>query len=100
RLRVAVLAPGGRTVTEEGPAAKILPRCGYCRPMHTVAVIALPDVIAFDLTTAAGVFGRVVLPSGAPGYRVRVRYRSRRQRGADAHRHRARHLRGRRRGHD
>src|SRR4029078_6378941 len=72
RLRVAVLAPGGRTVTEEGPAAKILPRCGYCRPMHTVAVIALPDVIAFDLTTAVEVFGRVVLPSGEPGYRVRV----------------------------
>ena len=40
--------------------------------MHTVAVIALPDVIAFDLTTAVEVFGRVVLPSGEPGYRVRV----------------------------
>jgi transcriptional regulator GlxA family with amidase domain len=40
--------------------------------MHTVAVVALPDVIAFDLTTAVEVFGRVVLPSGEPGYRVRV----------------------------
>ena len=40
--------------------------------MHTVAVIALPDVIAFDLTTAVEVFGRVVLPSGEPGYRVLV----------------------------
>lgn len=40
--------------------------------MHTVAVVALPDVIAFDLTTAVEVFGRVVLPSGAAGYRVMV----------------------------
>jgi transcriptional regulator GlxA family with amidase domain len=40
--------------------------------MHTVAVVALPDVIAFDLSTAAEVFGRVVLPSGEPGYRVLV----------------------------
>ena len=40
--------------------------------MHTVAVVALPDVIAFDLTTAVEVFGRVVLPSGEPGYRVLV----------------------------
>ena len=28
--------------------------------MHTVAVVALPDTIAFDLTTAVEVFGRVV----------------------------------------
>jgi len=40
--------------------------------MHTVAVVALPDVIAFDLTTAVEVFGRVVLSSGEPGYRVLV----------------------------
>jgi transcriptional regulator GlxA family with amidase domain len=40
--------------------------------MHTVAVVALPDVIAFDLTTAVEVFGRVRLPSGGPGYRVLV----------------------------
>jgi len=40
--------------------------------MHTIAVVALPDVIAFDLTTAVEVFGRVVLPSGGLGYRVLV----------------------------
>ena len=40
--------------------------------MHTVAVVALPMSIAFDLTTAVEVFGRVVLPSGEPGYRVLV----------------------------
>jgi transcriptional regulator GlxA family with amidase domain len=40
--------------------------------MYTVAVVALPDTIAFDLTTAVEVFGRVVLPSGEPGYRVLV----------------------------
>jgi transcriptional regulator GlxA family with amidase domain len=40
--------------------------------MHTVAVVALPDVIAFDLTTAVEVFNRVWLPSGEPGYRVLV----------------------------
>jgi transcriptional regulator GlxA family with amidase domain len=40
--------------------------------VHTVAVLALPDTIAFDLTTAVEVFGRVVLPSGKPGYRVLV----------------------------
>jgi transcriptional regulator GlxA family with amidase domain len=38
--------------------------------MHTVAVLALPDTIAFDLTTPIEAFGRVRLPSGAPGYRV------------------------------
>ena len=40
--------------------------------MHTVAVVALRDVIGFDLTTAVEVFSRVVLPSGEPGYRVLV----------------------------
>jgi transcriptional regulator GlxA family with amidase domain len=40
--------------------------------MHTVAVVALPNVIAFDLTTAIEVFDRVVLPGGAKGYRVLV----------------------------
>lgn len=40
--------------------------------MHTVAVIALPDTIAFDLATPVEVFGRVTLPSGDPGYRVIV----------------------------
>ena len=40
--------------------------------MHTVAVLALPDTIAFDLCTATETFGRVMLPSGEPGYRVLV----------------------------
>jgi transcriptional regulator GlxA family with amidase domain len=40
--------------------------------MHTVAIVALPDVIAFDLTTAVEVFGRVVLPCGGSGYRMLV----------------------------
>jgi transcriptional regulator GlxA family with amidase domain len=40
--------------------------------MHVVAVLALPDTIAFDLATAVEAFGRVQLPSGAPGYRVVV----------------------------
>ncbi|AGB24261.1 transcriptional regulator containing an amidase domain and an AraC-type DNA-binding HTH domain [Mycobacterium sp. JS623] len=40
--------------------------------MHTVAVLALPDTIAFDLSTAVETFGRVQLPTGGPGYRVLV----------------------------
>jgi transcriptional regulator GlxA family with amidase domain len=40
--------------------------------MHTVALVALPDVIAFDLTTAIEVFDRVVLSGGQKGYRVLV----------------------------
>ena len=40
--------------------------------MLTVAVIALPDVIAFDLSTPIETFGRVNLPSGEPAYRVLV----------------------------
>ncbi|KUI37700.1 AraC family transcriptional regulator [Mycobacterium sp. IS-1590] len=40
--------------------------------MHTVAVVALPNTIAFDLGTAVEVFGRARLPSGEPGYRVVV----------------------------
>ena len=40
--------------------------------MHTLVVVALPDTIAFDLSTAVEVFGRVELPSGASGYRVIV----------------------------
>ncbi|MFI5510969.1 GlxA family transcriptional regulator [Mycobacterium sp. NPDC051804] len=38
--------------------------------MHVVAVLALPDTIAFDLATPVEAFGRVQLPSGAPGYHV------------------------------
>ena len=40
--------------------------------MHTVAVLALPDTIAFDLSTPVEVFGRVRLPGGRAGYRVQV----------------------------
>ncbi|CAN5369064.1 helix-turn-helix domain-containing protein [soil metagenome] len=40
--------------------------------MHTVAVLALPDTIAFDLSTPIEVFGRVALSDGSPGYRVLV----------------------------
>ncbi|MGX9792324.1 GlxA family transcriptional regulator [Mycobacterium sp. MMS18-G62] len=40
--------------------------------MHTVGVLALPDTIAFDLSTAVEVFGRVQLASGEQAYRVLV----------------------------
>lgn len=40
--------------------------------MHTVVVLALPDAIAFDVTTPVEVFGRVRLPDGRPRYRVEV----------------------------
>ncbi len=40
--------------------------------MHTVAVLALPDVIAFDLATAVEIFARAMLPDGRPAYRVIV----------------------------
>jgi transcriptional regulator GlxA family with amidase domain len=40
--------------------------------MHTIAVLALPDTIAFDLCTAVETFGRVTLTSGELGYRVLV----------------------------
>ncbi|MEU7893931.1 helix-turn-helix domain-containing protein [Nonomuraea sp. NPDC049152] len=40
--------------------------------MHTVAVLALDQVIPFDLSTPIEVFGRTRLPGGRPGYRVRV----------------------------
>ncbi|MFG1932175.1 GlxA family transcriptional regulator [Mycobacterium sp. NPDC048908] len=40
--------------------------------MHTIAVLALPDTIAFDLSTAVETFGRALLPSGKPGYQVLV----------------------------
>lgn len=44
----------------------------YRPEMHTVAVIALPDTIAFDLATPVEVFGQVRLASGRAGYRVVV----------------------------
>lgn len=40
--------------------------------MHVVAVLALPHVIPFDLSTPIEVFTRSRLPDGRPGYRVRV----------------------------
>ncbi|MEU2030391.1 GlxA family transcriptional regulator [Nocardia amamiensis] len=40
--------------------------------MHTVAVLALDQVIAFDLATPVEVFGRTRLPDGRRAYRVRV----------------------------
>ncbi|MBO0609250.1 GlxA family transcriptional regulator [Myceligenerans salitolerans] len=40
--------------------------------MYTVVVLALPDLIAFDLATPIETFGRVRLPDGRPGYQVIV----------------------------
>ncbi|MDT7803609.1 MAG: hypothetical protein QOI78_7042 [Actinomycetota bacterium] len=40
--------------------------------MHSVAVLALPDTIPFDLATPLEVFGRARLPDGRPGYRLAV----------------------------
>ncbi|MFI6600842.1 GlxA family transcriptional regulator [Nonomuraea sp. NPDC050536] len=40
--------------------------------MHTVAVLALDQVIPFDLSTPLEVFGRVRLPDGRRPYQVRV----------------------------
>ncbi len=40
--------------------------------MHTVAVLALDGVLAFDLATPVEIFGRARLPDGRAAYRVRV----------------------------
>ena len=40
--------------------------------MHTVAVLALDGVLAFDLSTPIEVFGRARLPDGRAAYQVRV----------------------------
>ncbi len=40
--------------------------------MRTVAILALDDVIAFDLSVPVEVFGRATLPDGTPGYRLLV----------------------------
>lgn len=40
--------------------------------MHTVSVLALDEVLAFDLSTPVEVFGRARLPDGRVAYRVRV----------------------------
>ncbi|HZR41131.1 MAG TPA: helix-turn-helix domain-containing protein [Ktedonobacteraceae bacterium] len=40
--------------------------------MHTVAILALNGVVAFDLSTPIEVFGRTSLPDGQVAYRVRI----------------------------
>ncbi len=40
--------------------------------MHTVAILALNGVVAFDLSTPIEVFGRTPLPDGQAAYRVRI----------------------------
>ncbi|NEB79317.1 AraC family transcriptional regulator [Streptomyces sp. SID14478] len=40
--------------------------------MHIVAILALDQVIPFDLATPIEVFSRTRLPDGRPGYQVRV----------------------------
>lgn len=45
---------------------------GYLLAMHTVAVLALDQVIPFDLSTPIEVFSRTRLPDGRPGYQIRV----------------------------
>jgi transcriptional regulator GlxA family with amidase domain len=40
--------------------------------VHTVAVLALDQVVPFDLSTPIEVFARACLPDGRPAYRVRV----------------------------
>lgn len=44
----------------------------YSVRMYTVAVLALPDAIAFDMATPIETFRRVRLPDGRPGYRILV----------------------------
>ena len=58
------------------PSQRLRPRekrcVGYSIAMHTVAVIALDGVLAFDLATPVEVFGRASLPDGRRAYGVRV----------------------------
>jgi len=44
----------------------------YSPLMHTVAVLALDDTIAFDLATPIEIFGRTRLANGEPAYEVLV----------------------------
>lgn len=44
----------------------------YLLAMHTIAILALEQVIPFDLSTPIEVFSRTRLPDGRPGYQVRV----------------------------
>lgn len=46
--------------------------CCTVRGMHRIVVLALEDVIAFDLATPIEVLGRLVDVHGAPLYRIRV----------------------------
>ncbi len=48
------------------------PAIWYSLAMHTVAILALDGVIAFDLATPMEVFGRSRLPDGRPAYRVAI----------------------------
>lgn len=52
--------------------ATISPARGYGSGVHTVAVLALNGVIAFDLATPIEVFGRTTTADGAPAYEVLV----------------------------
>jgi len=60
----------GVGVADQWPSSHYAPV--YCQSMHAVAVLAEPDVIAFDLAIAIETFGRARLADGGPGYRVRV----------------------------
>ncbi len=53
-----------------GPGEK--PSVRYSIAVHTVSVLALDEVLAFDLSTPVEVFGRARLPDGRVAYRVRV----------------------------
>ncbi len=53
-----------------GPGEK--PSVRYSIVVHTVSVLALDEVLAFDLSTPVEVFGRARLPDGRVAYRVRV----------------------------
>ncbi len=44
----------------------------YSKIMHTIAILALDGVLAFDLSTPIEVFGRIRLPDGQAAYQVYV----------------------------
>lgn len=62
--------PGGRQ--SSSCTADFTHSSDYDRSMRSVAVLALPDVIAYDIAIAVEVFGRVILPIVEDGYRVFV----------------------------
>ena len=43
---------------------------GICKTMHTIAILVLDGVVAFDMSTPIEVFGRTRLPNGQDAYRV------------------------------